>query len=189
MVELRPHVSGEVVLGGHDLAGVRVTDDAVAQTGLGLLDGGVGQARDEFQVDPAGAVETDVQRVVQAVGMVGHGRHRADGPLREAFRLAGEPSLFVGLLQRHDEMAAGFLAAVGALVGAVAQSSELAREPVVCPVEFGALGFHVRVVYAGGVEFEPLECIASMFVGRVRQCFSVVWADGFPRCRHRFPVM
>ena len=34
-----------------------------------------------------------------------------------------------------------------------------------------------------------LECIASMFVGRVRQCFSVVWADGFPRCRHRFPVM
>ena len=32
-------------------------------------------------------------------------------------------------------------------------------------------------------------CIASMFVGRVRQCFSVVWADGFPRCRHRFPVM
>ena len=33
------------------------------------------------------------------------------------------------------------------------------------------------------------ECIASMFVGRVRQCFSAVWADGFPRCRHRFPVM
>ena len=32
-------------------------------------------------------------------------------------------------------------------------------------------------------------CIASMFVGRVRQCFSAVWADGFPRCRHRFPVM
>ncbi|TCE65272.1 transposase [Bifidobacterium longum subsp. longum] len=34
-----------------------------------------------------------------------------------------------------------------------------------------------------------VECIASMFVGRVRQCFSAVWADGFPRCRHRFPVM
>ena len=33
------------------------------------------------------------------------------------------------------------------------------------------------------------DCIASMFVGRVRQCFSAVWADGFPRCRHRFPVM
>ena len=32
-------------------------------------------------------------------------------------------------------------------------------------------------------------CIASMFVRQVRQCFSVVWADGFPRCRHRFPVM
>ena len=34
-----------------------------------------------------------------------------------------------------------------------------------------------------------LECFASMFVRQVRQCFSVVWADGFPRCRHRFPVM
>ena len=34
-----------------------------------------------------------------------------------------------------------------------------------------------------------IACIASMFVGRVRQCFSAVWADGFPRCRHRFPVM
>jgi len=36
--------------------------------------------------------------------------------------------------------------------------------------------------YAGG-------CFASMFVRQVRQCFSAVWADGFPRCRHRFPVM
>ena len=34
-----------------------------------------------------------------------------------------------------------------------------------------------------------LRCFASMFVRQVRQCFSVVWADGFPRCRHRFPVM
>ncbi|VWQ21583.1 hypothetical protein BIFLH206_01296 [Bifidobacterium longum subsp. longum] len=33
------------------------------------------------------------------------------------------------------------------------------------------------------------ECFASMFVRQVRQCFSAVWADGFPRCRHRFPVM
>ncbi|GDY92827.1 hypothetical protein MCC01972_02410 [Bifidobacteriaceae bacterium MCC01972] len=37
---------------------------------------------------------------------------------------------------------------------------------------------------------EPMPaCFASMFVRQVRQCFSVVWADGFPRCRHRFPVM
>ena len=36
---------------------------------------------------------------------------------------------------------------------------------------------------------EKRECFASMFVRQVRQCFSVVWADGFPRCRHRFPVM
>ena len=34
-----------------------------------------------------------------------------------------------------------------------------------------------------------MTCFASMFVRQVRQCFSVVWADGFPRCRHRFPVM
>ena len=44
------------------------------------------------------------------------------------------------------------------------------------------------------LEGEPLarvarDCFASMFVRQVRQCFSVVWADGFPRCRHRFPVM
>ena len=38
--------------------------------------------------------------------------------------------------------------------------------------------------YAGGPD-----CFASMFVRQVRQCFSAVWADGFPRCRHRFPVM
>ena len=39
------------------------------------------------------------------------------------------------------------------------------------------------------VTLEYPECFASMFVRQVRQCFSVVWADGFPRCRHRFPVM
>lgn len=38
-------------------------------------------------------------------------------------------------------------------------------------------------------EQETGVCFASMFVRQVRQCFSVVWADGFPRCRHRFPVM
>lgn len=157
VVEFRPHVAGEVVLGGHDRAGVGVADDPVAQAGLGLLDGGVGEARDEFQVDPAVTVEADVQRVVQTVGMVGHGRHRADGPLREAFRLADEPSFFIRLLQRHDEMAAGFLTVVGAAVGAVAQSSELAGEPVVCLVEFLAFGLHGWVVHAGGVQFEALE--------------------------------
>lgn len=40
-----------------------------------------------------------------------------------------------------------------------------------------------------GQEAYHLDCFASMFVRQVRQCFSVVWADGFPRCRHRFPVM
>ena len=37
--------------------------------------------------------------------------------------------------------------------------------------------------------YRPYRCFASMFVRQVRQCFSAVWADGFPRCRHRFPVM
>lgn len=41
----------------------------------------------------------------------------------------------------------------------------------------------------GGFLDGGLGCFASMFVRQVRQCFSVVWADGFPRCRHRFPVM
>ena len=39
------------------------------------------------------------------------------------------------------------------------------------------------------IAWAALKCFASMFVRQVRQCFSVVWADGFPRCRHRFPVM
>ena len=46
----------------------------------------------------------------------------------------------------------------------------------------------IRVEHLDLIQREA-QCIASMFVGRVRQCFSVVWADGFPRCRHRFPVM
>ena len=44
-----------------------------------------------------------------------------------------------------------------------------------------------RIMKAGGMAGS--HCFASMFVRQVRQCFSVVWADGFPRCRHRFPVM
>jgi len=50
----------------------------------------------------------------------------------------------------------------------------------------------LKKVYADIDEWRgrPLEqCFASMFVRQVRQCFSAVWADGFPRCRHRFPVM
>lgn len=38
-------------------------------------------------------------------------------------------------------------------------------------------------------DYTEQDCFASMFVRQVRQCFSAVWADGFPRCRHRFPVM
>ena len=59
-------------------------------------------------------------------------------------------------------------------------------------------GMVLPLMLAGGVvmaygliryEGLSLMCFASMFVRQVRQCFSVVWADGFPRCRHRFPVM
>ncbi len=46
----------------------------------------------------------------------------------------------------------------------------------------------LRDGYGAGVSLSTV-CFASMFVRQVRQCFSVVWADGFPRCRHRFPVM
>lgn len=41
----------------------------------------------------------------------------------------------------------------------------------------------------GDAKTDRRDCFASMFVRQVRQCFSAVWADGFPRCRHRFPVM
>ena len=43
--------------------------------------------------------------------------------------------------------------------------------------------------WPGLVDWWRTACFASMFVRQVRQCFSAVWADGFPRCRHRFPVM
>ena len=43
--------------------------------------------------------------------------------------------------------------------------------------------------WTSGPFYSALACFASMFVRQVRQCFSAVWADGFPRCRHRFPVM
>ena len=46
----------------------------------------------------------------------------------------------------------------------------------------------LRDEYGAGVSLSTV-CFASMFVRQVRQCFSAVWADGFPRCRHRFPVM
>ena len=57
------------------------------------------------------------------------------------------------------------------------------------------VGHDADLVCVCSIESGPCErvdvfhCFASMFVRQVRQCFSVVWADGFPRCRHRFPVM
>ena len=48
---------------------------------------------------------------------------------------------------------------------------------------------HEGAVPVGEASHDTRACFASMFVRQVRQCFSVVWADGFPRCRHRFPVM
>ena len=60
-----------------------------------------------------------------------------------------------------------------------------------CPVRAECLAY----AGAAGLEWglyggrSCTDCFASMFVRQVRQCFSVVWADGFPRCRHRFPVM
>ena len=58
--------------------------------------------------------------------------------------------------------------------------------------DVGVAEIEVGFVAVGGKRAGPARkklCFASMFVRQVRQCFSVVWADGFPRCRHRFPVM
>ena len=55
-------------------------------------------------------------------------------------------------------------------------------ELCVCSIESGPCE-RVDVFHVSG------RCFASMFVRQVRQCFSAVWADGFPRCRHHFPVM
>ena len=54
---------------------------------------------------------------------------------------------------------------------------------------FKDLGAGLRNMFGGRSQGYEEECFASMFVRQVRQCFSAVWADGFPRCRHRFPVM
>ena len=70
-------------------------------------------------------------------------------------------------------------------------------EPGVMQVDFGRAlaviggertGVHCLVVTFPYSNMRYV-CFASMFVRQVRQCFSAVWADGFPRCRHRFPVM
>lgn len=53
-------------------------------------------------------------------------------------------------------------------------------------VKFSAVAFPIR---DSDKNLWGVACFASMFVRQVRQCFSAVWADGFPRCRHRFPVM
>ena len=50
-------------------------------------------------------------------------------------------------------------------------------------------GLPVELDDAAAAAQAGADCFASMFVRQVRQCFSAVWADGFPRCRHRFPVM
>ena len=77
---------------------------------------------------------------------------------------------------------------------------DLSWHPGECQADFGQVDVRYRGVVTRMRHFVldfpysnispcQLMCIASMFVGRVRQCFSAVWADGFPRCRHRFPVM
>ena len=65
---------------------------------------------------------------------------------------------------------------------------DLSWHPGECQADFGQVDVRYRGVVTRMRHF-VLDCFASMFVRQVRQCFSVVWADGFPRCRHRFPVM
>ena len=73
----------------------------------------------------------------------------------------------------------------------------LSYESPTVPVEGSMPNSPTLVVYTRLMYCAPwselnrcrFNCFASMFVRQVRQCFSAVWADGFPRCRHRFPVM
>ena len=68
---------------------------------------------------------------------------------------------------------------------------ELRRQVEVLRLENAVMRETIDVLKADDPRLDPsmLTCFASMFVRQVRQCFSAVWADGFPRCRHRFPVM
>jgi hypothetical protein len=156
--ELGDDVAGQIIVGWHGRAGVGVAHDAVAQPGLRLLRGRVGEPGDELQVHPSGAVEADVECVGKVRDMLGHGRGRTDGALREATGLADEPSLLVGLLQRHDEVTAGLLAFVGASVPPAAQAAEPAGERLIRLVELPALVLHLRVdARMGGVELQCLQ--------------------------------
>lgn len=106
---------------------------------------------------------------------------------------AGHEALARDILQIHSDF---FMAVYGygkmhaQLVAQGWDPAEVGRDQVMNIMR--ELG--IRGVRRGGtpVTTEPAKgtgCFASMFVRQVRQCFSAVWADGFPRCRHRFPVM
>ena len=116
-----------------------------------------------------------------------------DSPLRP------EPVLEVRVRARSDAPAAeggtaGMTRAAECAAG-VARTSGCWRVELVaamprvdCP-RCGVVVASVPWAEPGSRFTRDFECFASMFVRQVRQCFSAVWADGFPRCRHRFPVM
>ena len=86
-------------------------------------------------------------------------------------------------------------ARVAHLLGAEVHVAEIKEDIWPLAKELGAVDARRSITdYPRGffdviVDFAGFGCFASMFVRQVRQCFSAVWADGFPRCRHRFPVM
>lgn len=139
---------------------VAAGDDLVEETGPVDVEGHVAELVEDDQV---GAGEVPEQAVEGAV----------------AFGLAELEHELRGLPEPHaPALLDGEHAQGGGQVGLSA--SRLAVEHEVL-----RLG---REIEAGQLLL-GVSCFASMFVRQVRQCFSVVWADGFPRCRHRFPVM
>lgn len=72
---------------------------------------------------------------------------------------------------------------------AVRHEAKAAAEPMGYRLDEHAIAIDTRRPWKDIALDLAHACFASMFVRQVRQCFSAVWADGFPRCRHRFPVM
>ena len=90
-------------------------------------------------------------------------------------------------------MSVGCLASVAAC-GPGSSSNKANTETEAVSTDLGDTKYELKLWDGAGLKTfddQLIEafCFASMFVRQVRQCFSAVWADGFPRCRHRFPVM
>lgn len=70
---------------------------------------------------------------------------------------------------------------------------DLSWHPGECQADFGQVDVRYRGVvtrmrhFVLDFPYSNIGCFASMFVRQVRQCFSAVWADGFPPVSSSFP--